>query len=420
MSESQEVRIVDSQGGTPQVKALFNTDRVEVLLVDDQLIIGEAVRRLLSGESDIVYHYCSVSGEALDKAREIGPTVILQDLIMPNIDGLELLRRYRDAPETQHVPVIVLSTKEEPAVKKQAFELGASDYLVKLPDRVELIARIRHHSRSYMNRVQRDAAMQALDLALRQKNEFMRIASHDLKNPLTVMIGASSILRSMAAQHSELPWVEGATSMIASIERQAQQMHKLILNYLDAQAMEDGELKIEPSDNSLNELVQNVVSDLQNYAQSKNTSIEMELMEGIPSARFDAARVAQVAINLISNAVKFSPPGASVMVRTRTATDLGSVREPGTGGAGPFIVCEVIDDGPGLEAEDLQKLFGRYATLTAKPTGGEKSTGLGLAISKSLIDLHHGHIGARNNATDALPDVLGSTFWFALPATIQS
>lgn len=135
---------------------------MRVLLVDDQAIIGEAVRRALSRQPNLEFRYCNESAQAIEVASEFKPTVILQDLVMPGADGLTLLRQYRDHPPTRDIPVIVLSTKEEPAIKSEAFALGASDYLIKLPDAIELIARIRHHSKAYLNQLQRDAAYRAL------------------------------------------------------------------------------------------------------------------------------------------------------------------------------------------------------------------------------------------------------------------
>ncbi|WP_059415070.1 response regulator [Cupriavidus basilensis] len=133
-----------------------------VLLVDDQAMIGEAVRRELEPEKDIDFHYCSKPDEAVAVAERTRPTVILQDLVMPGIDGLTLVRRYRANPATRDIPIIVLSTKEEPIMKSAAFAAGANDYLVKLPDTIELVARIRYHSRSYINLQQRDEAYRAL------------------------------------------------------------------------------------------------------------------------------------------------------------------------------------------------------------------------------------------------------------------
>ena len=139
-----------------------------VLLVDDQAMIGEAVRRGLAHEENIDFHFCADPHEAVAQAIRIKPTVILQDLIMPGLDGLTLVREYRANPATQDIPIIVLSTKEDPLVKSAAFAAGANDYLVKLPDTIELVARIRYHSRSYLTLLQRDEAYRALRVSQQQ------------------------------------------------------------------------------------------------------------------------------------------------------------------------------------------------------------------------------------------------------------
>jgi two-component system chemotaxis family response regulator WspR len=133
-----------------------------VLLVDDQPMIGEAIRRALRGHPDIDFHYCQDPHRAVEMAEKLRPTVILQDLVMPGVDGLVLVHRFRANPTTRDIPIIVLSSKEDPSTKSTAFAEGANDYLVKLPDDVELIARIRYHSRSRINQLQRDLAFQAL------------------------------------------------------------------------------------------------------------------------------------------------------------------------------------------------------------------------------------------------------------------
>lgn len=135
---------------------------VMVLLIDDQAIVVEAVRQALMNEAGIDFHYCVDSHAAIEAAIRTRPTVILQDLVMPGTDGLTLVKAYRANPATRDIPIIVLSTKEDPVIKSAAFALGANDYLVKLPDRIELVARVRYHSRSYINLMQRDEAYRAL------------------------------------------------------------------------------------------------------------------------------------------------------------------------------------------------------------------------------------------------------------------
>jgi len=159
----------------------FSERTITVLLVDDQEIVAEAVRRMLSGEPDIRLAYCQDPRKALDLARKIHPTLILQDLIMPGIDGLTLVRFFRASEETRQIPLIVLSTKEDPGTKAEAFARGANDYLVKLPDKIELIARIRYHSKAYITLLERNetydallASQAALNSELKQAAAYVR------------------------------------------------------------------------------------------------------------------------------------------------------------------------------------------------------------------------------------------------------
>src|SRR5262245_27461400 len=133
-----------------------------VLLVDDQAIVGEAVRRMLADQPDIAFHHCQNPLQALEMAVELQPTVILQGLVMPDIDGLTLVKFFRANECTRNMPLVVMSTAEESIVKAEAFGLGANDYLVKLPEKLELVARIRYHSRAYINLLERNEAFASL------------------------------------------------------------------------------------------------------------------------------------------------------------------------------------------------------------------------------------------------------------------
>src|SRR6266567_9391522 len=148
MSEAQPYYSSSFEHGRPVPLPDYH---VMVLLVDDQAMVCEAVRRALANHSDIDFHYCADARQAIGVANQIKPTVILQDLVMPGIDGLTLVSQLRANPATKDTPIIVLSTNENPQVKGQAFALGANDYLVKLPDKIELVARIRYHSKAYLN-----------------------------------------------------------------------------------------------------------------------------------------------------------------------------------------------------------------------------------------------------------------------------
>ncbi len=120
-----------------------------VLLVDDQRIIAKTIQHILAAIPGIQFHHCDDPNAAVATALRILPSVILQDLVMPGGDGLDLILAYRAQPSTSQTPLVVLSSEEEPVTKAEAFRRGANDYLVKPPQRAELIARVQYHSRTY-------------------------------------------------------------------------------------------------------------------------------------------------------------------------------------------------------------------------------------------------------------------------------
>jgi len=162
--------------------------QITVLLIDDQPFIGKMIGSMLKDEPDIVFHYCQDARKAIHMANHVSPTVILQDLTMPDVDGLQMVKYYRMNTFSKQTPLIMLSGQEDAKVKADAFALGANDYMVKPPDRIELIARIRYHSQAYINMLQRDAAYrrvaeQSAELEIRNqfiKKTFGRYLSDDI------------------------------------------------------------------------------------------------------------------------------------------------------------------------------------------------------------------------------------------------
>ena len=155
--------MTDTSSSAPVPAAVPEAEvKVKVLLVDDQPIIVEAVRRMLGDQPDIEFHFVLDAGAAQAEAERIAPNVILQDLIMPDKDGFSLIQQYRASEQLKAVPVIVLSAREDPKLKAHGFAVGANDYVTKLPDRLELLARVRYHASGHISRLQRDEAFRCL------------------------------------------------------------------------------------------------------------------------------------------------------------------------------------------------------------------------------------------------------------------
>lgn len=142
-----------------------------VMLVDDDTMVAEALRLMLDPEDDVEFHYCANPDQAVETAEHINPDVILLDMVMPDIDGVTVLRYLRANNETKDIPVVALSMKEEAELKAQVFLHGGNDYLIKLPDKIEMLARIRYHSQSYIRLLQRDEAYRALRVSQKKLSE---------------------------------------------------------------------------------------------------------------------------------------------------------------------------------------------------------------------------------------------------------
>lgn len=224
----------ESAGGN----SLDSRAPISVLLIDDQKLIGKMVQRLLIEETDVALRHCCDPEMALQAAAEFKPTVILLDLVMPRIGGLELLTTFRGMDEWKDIPIIVLSGKEEAKTKARAFELGANDYLVKLPEVVELVARIRHHSQGYTSLLERNEAMRALGESRRKlelRNRFIRetfgkflsddVVDSVLENPAGVRLGGEQ--RTVTIMMTDL---RGFTAL--SERHPAEEVVALINNYL--------------------------------------------------------------------------------------------------------------------------------------------------------------------------------------------
>ena len=154
-----------------------------VLLVDDQKTVHLALKKLLAPANDIQLHCCKEANQAVEMAEQLKPTVILQDINMPDINGLDLLHQYRSHPAIADVPVLMLSGSDTVEIKVDAFRHGADDYMVKMPHQLELLARIRHHSKAYIEHQERQLTLQQLQLE-KQKlaeayKELERLASVD-------------------------------------------------------------------------------------------------------------------------------------------------------------------------------------------------------------------------------------------------
>lgn len=222
------------------------------------------------------------------------------------------------------------------------------------------------------------------------KNKLLRIAAHDLRNPLYVIRSYSEILMDPSFQVSSAD----EKKFLGKIFGSSEQMRGLLDNLLDFSSIESGKLRLNKNFECLNTIVQIQVELHKMLANKKDIRLVLA-QEPVPPLSFDKNAVIQAITNFISNAIKFSPHGTEIKVSVECRRD--------------YARFAVQDEGPGLTEEEQKLAFAEFQTLSAKPTGGEKSTGLGLAIVKKIINLHCGEVGVFSKPER------GANFYFTLP-----
>jgi signal transduction histidine kinase/HAMP domain-containing protein len=237
---------------------------------------------------------------------------------------------------------------------------------------------------------QANAQLQEKNIALmalnNEKNDLLGIVAHDLRNPLaSIMLGAAFVRRSIE-KTGELS-VEHAIRSINRIEDTAERMNTIIAEMLDLNAIESGNMRIAQVDLNLNALANIITDDFTKRAEEKNIVLHLRLPDDEIRAQTDGRMMRQILDNILSNAIKYSPPGKSVFV----------ILERHDAGEKPAARFIIRDQGPGINEKDRALLFQKFTRLSAKPTAGEHSTGLGLSIVKRFVEALGGSVWCESS-----------------------
>jgi two-component system, sensor histidine kinase and response regulator len=389
---------------------MMNAPQSCILVVDDDTALLQALSQALSLRlPDIQVKTTDSTVEALELVQHYDYDAIVSDIKMPVMDGLVLLTRIKELrPET---PALLITGHGERDLAIQALRVGAYDFIQKPIDRDYIVATLQRAIQTY--RLRRQVREQQLALehyaqsleALVQertrelveanaaKDVFLGLASHELKTPLTSLKGMIQLLKRRRERAEETLQVQ-----IATMERSVNRIEILVNDLLSTSLLETGMFALHPRRCNLTALCQHILNE---YIAGTNMIVTMNAPPEPLAVEVDLERIGQVLLNLLSNASKYSPPGAPIAL-TLVST-------------GDKCIVAVQDQGLGIPAEQLPHIFERFYRVPGieRQKGSSDGLGLGLYIARKIVERHEGHIEVQSKLGS------GSTFSVSLPLAVN-
>lgn len=352
--------------------ATGGTPALQVLVVEDD--DGQAVLTLRSLEKQgfqVVRE--GTGGGCLNRLAAGGDYVVLLDLGLPDVSGLTVLEKI--VARSSETPVIVVTGVDDITIAVQALRNGAWDYIVK---RVDL-----SHLQELPHIIARNLDRQRL---VRERNLFLSMLSHDIKNPIQVILSYADIVQ----EDPQLP--AESHQFLQRIKDNAENILRLVSDFVEARKIEAGKLVLHREPLSVPSVLAELVAQQTGLAASKTIALRLDVADDLPTMWADRHYLQRALVNLISNAIKYTGTGGSVTVHAH--------------GADGRLLIAVSDTGPGIPADELAYVFDRYRRV--RGTAGEGS-GLGLFIVKAIAEAHEGEITVTSTVG------VGSTFTLRLP-----
>jgi signal transduction histidine kinase len=376
---------IEGQGAAVQ-PAIFNFQSpsfkpARVLLVDDSADMRSYLKRLLSQRWQV--ETAANGAIALRSIQQNPPDLVLTDVMMPEMDGLQLLQTLRASPQTSSIPIILLSARAGEEATLTGLETGADDYLIKPFSARELMARVETHLQLAWLRQERSAN--------RFKTEFLMTVTHELQSPLSLILGWARLLQARSFD------AEMTAQALATIEHSATVEAKLIKDLLDVSGLISGRVQLKSQLVDWVSLVQSVVNTFRTAAEAKQIQL-VETVLNVPPQDVvtDGDRLKQLIANLLENAIKFTPEGGQVAVRFECV--------------GAEVQITVADTGIGIRPDFLPYVFDRFTQAEVPSRHSPGGVGIGLAIARLLVELHHGTIEVFSEGEGQ-----GTTFTVRLP-----
>jgi signal transduction histidine kinase len=370
--------------------------RAAVWLVEDSALEAEVAKRALSPAYEVA-HFAEGAAMLERLAVEPTPFAIILDWRLPGLSGLEVCKFIRATWNQNALPILMLTGLSERADLVDAISAGANDYLTKPYDTAELLARVATvvRTRILNDKLEKAEARerearteaQAANLA---KDEFLAMTSHELRTPLNAILGWANLMRTGQLDPS------GYFRAVETIERNAKTQGKLIEDILDCSRIISGRLRLEKERLNFGGVIKSALESVAPLVRKKGVELSVELDPEATQVAGDAERLQQVAWNLVSNAIKFTPKGGRIEVRLERDGELARL--------------SIDDDGEGIDPSFLPHVFERFRQGQGSTTRRHGGLGLGLAVVRHLVDAHGGSVSAASRGVGK-----GATFVVTLP-----
>jgi signal transduction histidine kinase len=380
-----------------------------VLVVEDDAALSRLIASALGADYRIIT--ASDGADGLRKALALQPDLILSDLTMPRMTGLELLHALHEQADVRDVPFLLLTGHADANVRVNALREGAADYLIKPCSVAEIRARVANHVSVKRTRdlLRQDLASTSRNLeelvreltasrrraqeALQIREQFLLEVAHELRTPVTNILGSAQLLLRQLDRHGGLP-ADRLRQLVGVMEHQGQRLARLVNQSLDLSRLETGALDLQLAETELSALVRLAAGTLQ--ATGTDHPLHVSAPEPV-LIRVDPLRIEQVLMNLLENAAIYSPGGTSIEIQVDEP-------EPST------VQVMVRDHGPGVAPERRAALFDRFFQPHAgQHFAGHVGLGLGLYISRVIVEQHGGRLWAE------FPPDGGTRFVMRLP-----
>ncbi|MCF6408097.1 ATP-binding protein [Chitinophaga filiformis] len=385
-------------------------EKAHILIVDDNTDMRNYLQRLLEKQYSV--DTAANGREALEKISAYPPELVVSDIMMPEMDGIELLHHIKHEPATSSLPVILVSARAGEEAKIEGYDIGADDYLTKPFSAKELLARVRAQIRiSRLHQQAIDILQHSADelekkvgertAELLRKNseleQFAYIASHDLQEPLRKIRTFSELLEKGLAKGTPV------NNYFEKIQSSAARMSQLINDVLDYSRLSNTDVRFVST--NLNNILQQVRTDFDLLIEQKQAIIsnnDLPAVKGIP------LQLLQLFTNLIGNSLKFSDKQPIITI---TGTALQAAERPlyrGLQDDIAYVKLQFTDNGIGFEQQFAEKIFTIFQRLNEGRVYA--GTGIGLALCKKIVENHHGVIQANGHLNE------GATFTVILQA----